>query len=110
MSTLYTGRVGDGGDDVTHAHHNFVTILAVDEALANPSASPLSLTMFDAIDEDEDEGDSEVTTQTLANHENDAASAEEEQIHAGESMASPHRTPACSFNVNLKPWLPFPLW
>ncbi len=95
MSTLYTGRVGDGGGDVTH--HSFVTILAVDEALADPTASPLPLTMFDTIDEDGDEGDSEVTTQSLANHANDAASAEEEHIHAGESMASPHQPPACMF-------------
>ena len=102
---MYTGRVGEGGAHVTH--HNFFTNLAVDEALANPTASPLPLTMFDAIHGDE--GDSEGTTQTLANHENDAASAEQEQIRAGESMASHHRTPACSFNVK-EPWLPFPVW
>jgi len=94
---LYTGRVGgEGGGHVTH--HNFFTILGVDEALADPTASPLLMTMFDAIHEDE--GDSEVTTQTLANHANEAASAEGQQPDdAGESIASPHRTPACSSNV-----------
>ena len=96
---LYTGRVGEGGGHVTH--HNLFTILAVDEALADPTASPWPMTMFDAIHEDE--GDSEVTTQTLANYEHEATSAEEEHIHAGESIASPHWTPACS-------WLPISLW
>ena len=64
----------------------------MDEALADPTASPRKMTMFDAIHEDE--GDSEVTIQTLiANHEHEATSAEEEQIHAGESIASPHWIP-----------------
>jgi len=82
MSTLYTGRVdGEGGGHVTH--HNLFTILGVDEALADPTASPLPMTMFDAIHEDE--GDSGVTTQTLANHANEAASADQgQQIDAGE--------------------------
>ena len=98
LSTLYTSRVGESGGHVTH--HNFFTILAVDEALAHPT-SPRPMTMFDAIHEDE--GDSKVTTQTLANHEHEAHSTEEEHIHAGESIASPHPTPACSR-------LPIPLW
>ena len=82
MSTLYSGRVdAEGGGHVPH--HNFFTLFsAVDEALADPTAFPLPMILFDAIHEDE--GDSEVTTQTLANHANEAASAEGEQIDAGE--------------------------
>ena len=79
LSTLlYSGRVdGEGGGHVPH--HNFFTLFsAVDEALA----SPLPMILLDAIHEDE--GESEVTTQTLANHANEAASAEGEQIDAGE--------------------------
>jgi hypothetical protein len=92
---LYTGRVdGEGGGHVTH--HNVFTILGVDEALADPTASPLPMIMFDAIHEDE--GDSEVTIQTLANHANEAASAGQgQQIDAGESIASDSSPDSCVF-------------